>query len=181
MNKTLKDDQSLEQFRTLYKKNAPLLISFACKFVDQSIAEDIVQDVFLKIWQKRSFIFLKEGIHTYVYNSVRHGCLDYLKHKDVISNYIESVVNKLKIEELYYNDDPQFLFTEDERLKLIYKEINKLPDRCREIFSMVYLEERKTTEIANLLNISKRTVEAQLYKALKVLREALLIFIIFFS
>ena len=175
MKKSLKDDQPLEQFRTLYNKNAPLLISYACRFVDQPIAEDIVQDVFLKIWQKRSFIFQKEGIHTYLYNSVRHGCLDYLKHKGVISNYIERIINKLKIEELYYNDDPQFLFTEDERLKSIYKEINNLPDRCREIFSMAYLEERKTTEIANLLNVSKRTVESHLYKALKTLREILLI------
>lgn len=158
-----------------------MLISYACRFVDQCVAEDIVQDVFVKIWQKRSFIFLKEGIHTYLYNSVRHGCLDYLKHKDVVSNYIEGVVHKLKIEELYYNDEPQFLFTEDDRMNSIYNEINKLPDRCREIFTMVYLEERKTSEIADLLNISKRTVEAQLYKALKTLREVLLmLFILFF-
>lgn len=181
MKKPLEDDQSLELFRTLYKKNAPALISYACRFVSQSVAEDIVQDIFLKIWQKRSFIFQKEGIYTYLYNSVRHGCLDHLKHEDVISNYVERVVNKLKIEELYYSDDPQFLSTEDERLKSIYNEINKLPDRCREIFSMIYFEERKTAEIAELLNLSKRTVEAQLYKALKTLRDALLIIFILFS
>ncbi|MDR2921472.1 MAG: RNA polymerase sigma-70 factor [Tannerella sp.] len=181
MKKLSKDDQSLDIFRALYKKNAPMLISYACRFVDQCVAEDIVQDVFVKIWQKRSFIFLKEGIHTYLYNSVRHGCLDYLKHKDVVSNYIEGVVHKLKIEELYYNDEPQFLFTEDDRMKSIYNEINKLPDKCREIFTMVYLEERKTAEIADLLNLSKRTVEAQLYKALKTLREVLLMLFILFS
>ena len=52
--------------------------------------------------------------------------------------------------------------------------MEKLPDKCREIFSMSYLEERKTVEIADLLNISPRTVEAQLYKALKLLRAVLM-------
>ena len=78
-----------------------------------------------------------------------------------------------KIEEIYYNDDPQFLFSKDERLEHVYKEIDKLPEKCREIFIMSYLEERKTAEIALLLNLSTRTVEAQLYKALKTLRNAL--------
>ena len=63
----------------------------------------------------------------------------------------------------------------------IYKEIDKLPDKCREIFTMSYLEERKTSEIAVLLNISTRTVEVQLYKALKILRGILLSCLIFLS
>ncbi len=174
MDKPQNEDLMFDQFRTLYKKNAPLLIYYACKFVDQKTAEDLVQDIFLKIWYKKTFIFSKEGINTYLYNSVRHACLDHLKHQDVKTNYVSSITNKLKIEELYYNDDPQYLFGDDERLNSIHKEINKLPTKCREIFSMAYLEERKTSEIATLLNISKRTVEAQLYKALKIIRDALL-------
>ena len=70
---------------------------------------------------------------------------------------------------------------EDERLELIYKEMDKLPEKCREVFTMSYLEERKTSEIAVLLNISPRTVEAQLYKALKILRGILLSCLIFLS
>ena len=107
--------------------------------------------------------------------------LDYLKHQEVKGDYINAVTTKLKIEEIYYNDDPQSLFAEDERLELIYKEMDKLPDKCREIFTMSYLEERKTSEIAVLLNISTRTVEAQLYKALKILRGILLSCLIFLS
>ena len=107
--------------------------------------------------------------------------LDYLKHQEVKGDYINAVTTKLKIEEIYYNDDPQSLFAEDERLELIYKEIDKLPDKCREIFTMSYLEERKTSEIAVLLNISTRTVEVQLYKALKILRGILLSCLIFLS
>mgnify|MGYP000816135068 CR=1 FL=1 len=148
---------------------------------DNDVAEDLVQDVFLKVWQKRTFLFLKEGIKTYLYRSVQHACLDYLKHQEVKGDYINAVTTKLKIEEIYYNDDPQSLFAEDERLELIYKEMDKLPDKCREIFTMSYLEERKTSEIAVLLNISTRTVEAQLYKALKILRGILLSCLIFLS
>lgn len=154
-----------------------MLIFYAGKYVNAVTAEDLVQDVFLKVWQKRTFLFLKEGIKTYLYRSVQHACLDYLKHQD----YINAVTTKLKIEEIYYNDDPQSLFAEDERLELIYKEIDKLPDKCREIFTMSYLEERKTSEIAVLLNISTRTVEVQLYKALKILRGILLSCLIFLS
>ena len=107
--------------------------------------------------------------------------LDYLKHQEVKGDYINAVTTKLKIEEIYYNDDPQSLFAEDERLELIYKEMDKLPEKCREVFTMSYLEERKTSEIAVLLNISPRTVEAQLYKALKILRGILLSCLIFLS
>ena len=150
-----------------------MLIFYAGKYVNAVTAEDLVQDVFLKVWQKRTFLFLKEGIKTYLYRSV--------KHQEVKGDYINAVTTKLKIEEIYYNDDPQSLFAEDERLELIYKEIDKLPDKCREIFTMSYLEERKTSEIAVLLNISTRTVEVQLYKALKILRGILLSCLIFLS
>ena len=165
------------QFKELYKSIAPMLIFYAGKYVNAVTAEDLVQDVFLKVWQKRTFLFLKEGIKTYLYRSVQHACLDYLKHQEVKGD----VTTKLKIEEIYYNDDPQSLFAEDERLELIYKEMDKLPDKCREIFTMSYLEERKTSEIAVLLNISTRTVEVQLYKALKILRGILLSCLIFLS
>jgi RNA polymerase sigma-70 factor (ECF subfamily) len=149
------------------------LIFYAEKYVDSDTAEDLVQDIFIKIWQKKTFLFLNEGLTTYLYRSVQHACLDCLKREDVKDNYVDSVVNQLKIEEIYFNDDPEFLFNEDERLQMIYQEVEKLPERCRDIFTMSYMEERKTPEIAKLLNISPRTVEAQLYKALKTLRDVL--------
>lgn len=174
MKKLREDDRELILFRELYKANAPILIFYAGKYVDMPTAEDLVQDVFLKIWQKKTFLILREGIKTYLYRSVQHACLDYLKHQEVESCYVDSVMTRLKIQEIYYNDNPQSLFQEDERLTQIYKEVDKLPERCREIFMMCYLEERKTSEIASLLNLSTRTVEAQLYKALKTLRSILL-------
>lgn len=170
MEKIEEEDLNFNQFRTLYKTNVPMLIFYACKFVDAATAEDLVQDLFFKVWQKKVFVFLKEGMRTYLYRSIQHACLDYLKHQEVKGDYVKVITTRLKIEEIYYNDDPQSFFSEDERLAQIYKEMEKLPDKCREIFTMSYIEERKTSEIATLLNLSSRTVEAQLYKALRILR-----------
>lgn len=75
-----------------------MLIFYAGKYVNAVTAEDLVQDVFLKVWQKRTFLFLKEGIKTYLYRSVQHACLDYLKHQEVKGDYINAVTTKLKIE-----------------------------------------------------------------------------------
>ena len=61
-----------------------MLIFYAGKYVNAITAEDLVQDVFLKVWQKRTFLFLKEGIKTYLYRSVQHACLDYLKHQALV-------------------------------------------------------------------------------------------------
>lgn len=171
--------QLLDQFKTLYKDNSSLLISFATRYVDRIIAEDLVQDVFLKIWQKREFVFLKEGIKTYLYRSVQHACLDYLRHQEVKGDYANYIETQLKIEELNQNDDPSHILYEDERMRLVYNEIKHLPEKCREVFTMAYLEEKKTNEIADRLSISKRTVEAQLYKALKIIRNALLFLVLF--
>jgi RNA polymerase sigma-70 factor (ECF subfamily) len=174
MNKSPKDKELLEIFRALYKKEAPVLISYAAGFTNADTAEDVVQDIFLKIWNQRSFLLQEDGIRTYLFRAVRHACLDHLKHLDVCTDYASAFRLKLQIEELSFTDDPDFLMEEDVRLPSIHREIEKLPGKCREIFVMAYLEERKTAEIAALLNLSKRTVEAQLYKGLKAIREALL-------
>ena len=71
-----------------------MLIFYAGKYVNAVTAEDLVQDVFLKVWQKRTFLFLKEGIKTYLYRSVQHACLDYLKHQEVKGDYINAVTTK---------------------------------------------------------------------------------------
>lgn len=173
MNEPLKEQELLEKFRALYKQYAPILIFYATRLVDMTAAEDLVQDVFLKIWNKRSFIFWEDSLQTYLYNAVRHGCLDYLKHSQVKAHFESSTLIKLRIEELYYSESTALLWQDDRRLHSIYKEIDALPSRCREIFIMAYIEERKTSEIASLLSISKRTVEAQLYKGLKYIRKAL--------
>ena len=173
MSTPLNHNEVQDKFRTLYKSYASGLIFYASKFVDKTTAEDMVQDVFLKVWNKRSFLVWEKGLPAYLYHAVQHACLDYLKHQEIKRHVEENILTKLKIEELHHFDNPVSFWQENQRLQSIYKEIENLPEKCREIFTMSYLEERKSSEIASLLNISKRTVEAQLYKALKLIREAL--------
>ena len=109
------------QFKELYKSNAPMLIFYAGKYVNAITAEIWCRMCFLKSGKRGLFLFLKEGIKTYLYRSVQHACLDYLKHQEVKGDYINAVTTKLKIEEIYYNDDPQSLFAEDERWSYSYK------------------------------------------------------------
>ena len=154
-------NHELDKFKLLYLENAPRLIFYASKYVDSDTAEDLVHDIFIKIWQKKEIYSVEEGLKTYLFRSVQNACLDYLKHKSIemIDYY-----NRLDAAEL-----------EKERLDSVYREIAKLPDRCREVFTLAYVDGKKSVEIAGMLNISQRTVEAQLYKGLKIIRNVLVL------
>ncbi|MDR2533470.1 MAG: RNA polymerase sigma-70 factor [Tannerellaceae bacterium] len=173
MNEPLNDHELLGNFRELYKKYAPELIAYAARFVNKGVAEDFVHDVFIKIWNKRTILYWADGIKTYLYHAIRYACIDHLKHEEMKTSVANNAQVKLKIGELYYAESSSRLWQDDIRLQAVYKEIDKLPEKCRQIFIMAYIEECKAAEIACRLNISKRTVEAQLYKALKQIRQTL--------
>lgn len=161
-------------YKDFYVQYAGDLIFFARKFVDVNTAEDIVHDIFLKIWDKKSTIVVEKDIQSYLLSMVQNACYDFLKHQQVKNNYINRSMQKLKIEELKYHnsylEDP----LNDERIEAIYSSIEKLPDRCKDVFKMSYLEGRKHTDIAEKLKISVRTVDTHVYNALKTLRRVVL-------
>ena len=160
-------NHELNKFKLLYLENAPRLIFYASKYVDSDTAEDLVHDIFIKIWQKKEIYSVEEGLKTYLFRSVQNACLDYLKHKSIEMTYADEVARRLKIEEIDYYNQSDAAELEKERLDSVYREIAKLPDRCREVFTLAYVDGKKSVEIAGMLNISQRTVEAQLYKGLK--------------
>ena len=175
-------NHELDKFKLLYLENAPRLIFYASKYVDSDTAEDLVHDIFIKIWQKKEIYSVEEGLKTYLFRSVQNACLDYLKHKSIEMTYADEVARRLKIEEIGYYNQSDAAELEKERLDPVYREIAKLPDRCREVFTLAYVDGKKSVEIAGMLNISQRTVEAQLYKGLKIIRNvlALLALVLFF-
>lgn len=175
MSKQVEYKDDLIKFEKLYKELAPALVLYARKYVDTVTAEDIVQDTFLKIWNKHTFLLQSNNLKAYLYRSVQHGCLDYLRHQQIEEDYLSAAVTRLKIEEIHHFESDD-IYADKQQLEKIYKELEKLPPKCKEIFLMYYIEERKAEEIAQLQQISKRTVETQLYRALKKLRNALLIF-----
>lgn len=162
-------ENSLASFRIYYEANVSPLILFARRFVSVEMAEDIIQDIFLDIWD-HSEMNEKLPSRSYLFMAVRNKCLNILIREQVKKNYIESTELDNRILGLdYYNSfEKQIIDKED--MQYIYDEIEKLPEKCRVIFKMAYFEEKKNAEIAEILDISIRTVEHQLYLGLKTLR-----------
>jgi len=149
------------------------MIFYARKFVDDQTAEDVVHDVFLKIWNSDTVMLVNDNIKSYLFSAVQHTCLDLLKHQVVHDDYISKSTRDLQMEELSTSENMLDNLIEREQIDAIYKEIDRLPEKCREVFTLAYLEEKKNMDIAEQLNISVRTVEAHIFKALKILRNAL--------
>ncbi|MBL7699613.1 MAG: RNA polymerase sigma-70 factor [Chitinophagaceae bacterium] len=171
-------------FEALFKSNFKRLFSYALTLLrDDSHAEEIVQNVFYKIWEKKGRIDIQTSVTAYLYRSVYNDCLNYLKHKKVKAAYVvyaswtqrnesDSATSKVQLNELKEKLD---------------EALSELPEQCRTIFQMSRFEELKYQEIAARLGISVKTVENQMGKALRLLRTKLadylpiLIFILFNS
>jgi len=152
-------------FEAYYK---PLSV-YAFKYVnDLETAKEIVQDLFVHIYDQRDSLVISSSLRSYLYQSVRNRSLNYLKHKKIHDGHM--VILKLETDN---SDDPEAVFRETELEYRIFQIISRLPSRCQTIFKMSRVEGKKNSEIAASLDISLRTVETQISKALRILREKL--------
>lgn len=143
------------------------LVVYSSQFTaDHSESEEIVQDFFVRFWQNHKQIIPCESLKNYFFSSVKNRSLNYLKHKKIEERYFNEMIN-LSNNHLVYEPD---LYVLSELQEIIKAGIDKLPEKCREVFIMSRIRGMKNEEIAAELNISKRTVETQISKALKVLR-----------
>lgn len=156
-------------FELVFKDYYGLMKSYAFRFMDTpEESEEVVQDVFVKFWEKCDSLAPDSSIKSYLYRSVHNTCLNQLKHQKVKDNYRQYVVGLMEeAHELEYSPEKPNI---EQR---ILDEINSLPPRCSEIFKLSRFEGLKYQEIADHLEISIKTVEVQMGKALKVLRERL--------
>ena len=148
-----------QEYNLLFKRLYPGLMFYANRFLDEDEAEDVVQDAFVELWEKRNEIDLGDSIHTFMYRSVYFKAINIIRHKNVENNYSHPDEN-----------DTIRKMESNEINKEIFSVIESLPEKCKEVFKLSYLNDMKNKEIAELLNISLRTVEAHMYKALKFLR-----------
>ena len=130
---------------------------------DKDLSEETVQDVFVNIWEKRDFINIKISFKSYLYIAVRNKCLQYLDRQKLISIY------KKHIEKNEISAPDEYIIFK-ETLDVFYDVLNNLPERCAQIFKMSRFEGLKYREIAQKLNISVKTTEADISKALKQFR-----------
>ncbi|MBN1118061.1 MAG: RNA polymerase sigma-70 factor [Bacteroidales bacterium] len=154
-------------FELLFHFYYPGLVLYASQFIaNTEDAEEIVQDFFVRFWERHTTIIPSDSLKNYFFSSVKNGSLDFLKHQKIEKRYISAMI-ELSKNHLAYDPD---LFVHSELQEKLKRGIDLLPDKCREVFIMSRIRGLKNEEIATELNISKRTVETQISKALKVLR-----------
>ena len=166
-----RDETGFEQvFKTYYGA----LCRYANTLIrEEAPAEDIVQNVFYKLWERIEFLHFSGSIAAYLYTSVYHESLNFLKHQKIRRKHQPIIVRQMK--DRSDNASKKLLLNELERR--LQKAINELPEQCRTIFQMSRFEELRYREIGERLDISIKTVENQMGKALKFLRAKLIDFL----
>ncbi|MEI8113571.1 MAG: RNA polymerase sigma-70 factor [Bacteroidia bacterium] len=156
-------------FQTLFRKYYPAMCNFARQFLnDSELAEETVQDLFVKIWEKRENLNIQTSVKHYFFRSVRNHCLNQLQHDKIKKQYSGRM-----LETAHQEINPDDFYLEVDLVQRIEKSINSLPPKRQEIFRLSREQGLKYKEIAETLNISVKTVEAQMGLALKYLREEL--------
>lgn len=161
-------------FDSIFRRYHSSLLLYALKFVSsESIALDLLQDVFMLILEKKKLNLDEEHLKAYLFNAVRNTCFNYLKHEKIEQKYQERQMWVLTELELKHYENGEKSLIEKENLSKIYEEINSLSDIHREIIELSRFEGLKNKEIAERLNIPVRTVETRLFRALSALKEKL--------
>ena len=163
-----KTSNSIEkQFEALFKEHFTGLCYFAQKYVaDMDTCKEIVHAVFVKIWENREEFDFNKPAKSYLFTSVYNRSLNVIRDKKKFATADDTEENERLIETGEFSDTMEVAELEG-RIK---SAIQKLPEKCREVFELNRYEGKKYAEIAEQLNISIKTVEAQMSKALKILR-----------
>ncbi|MDL2211100.1 RNA polymerase sigma-70 factor [Bacteroides sp. OttesenSCG-928-M17] len=163
-------------YKALFRKYYPNLLFYATRLLGDEEAEDVVQDVFAELWRRKDTMVIGDQIQAYLYRATYTRALNVLKHRNVKGEYetIVAEINKKRVE--FYQPDSNDVVKRIEDYELrreLVGAIDELPDKCKVVFKLSYLHNMKNKEIAEAMDISLRTVEAHMYKALKFLRNRL--------
>ncbi|MCE2994095.1 MAG: RNA polymerase sigma-70 factor [Cyclobacteriaceae bacterium] len=154
-------------FEKIFKIYYKPLCHYAYSFLnDGAEAEEVVQNTFVKIWERRTTLHVQTSVKAYLYSIVRNSCLNVIKHEKVKQEFAQdhqyvSEKSRPVVEEKMISNDLE---------SKIYEAMRALPEQCRLVFQLSRFEELKYQEIADQLEISVKTVENQMGKALKTMR-----------
>ena len=158
-------------FRQLFSDFYDTLFRFvAYRVRDSDLAEDITQETFLRVWKKRESLVPEKSFFSLIARISTNLCYDHFRHIEVRNRH----QNQLPDFGKSHFDDPEKVTQANMLEEEIHRIVNeKLPDKCRSIFILSRMEGRTNPEIAGMLDLSVRTVENQIYRALKVLKKNL--------
>lgn len=163
-------DGNKAAFEKLFHEHYQMLCRFGYRWVqDAEQVEEIVQEIFVGLWEKRETLTITGSFKSYLFSAIRNACLNHIKHLNVRAEhqtYVQATANP------NLNSVDQQVQA-SELARAIADAVEELPERCKAVFKLSREEGKKYAEIAEELDISIKTVENQMGKALKMLRERL--------
>lgn len=166
---------SKTDFEVLFCRFHPQIVAYTAAIIDnQTVAEDIAQEVFVYVWENRMKLHFGDGFRSYLFQSAYSRCVDYIKKNKQLEKYARQSLLKFAEEyESYIENDCHSikeLFSKDfdEKLNAL---LGELPEARRNVFNLIYRDGLKAKEVSDQLQMPQRTVESHLYLTLKYLRE----------
>jgi RNA polymerase sigma-70 factor, ECF subfamily len=164
-NKIKSGDKST--FEILFHSYYPSLCLFAKRYThDMALAREVVQDLFVYLWEHREELTIHNSIKSYLYRAVRFNTIRRMENEKKLGIRLDSIPEPTDQE---FNDHLEYA----ELQSSILVAIEALPDQCKYIFKLSRFEHLKYSEIAEKLNLSVKTVEAQISKALRLIHQSL--------
>jgi RNA polymerase sigma-70 factor (family 1) len=162
-------------FAKLFHEFYPALCFYALGFTnDHAAAEDIVEEAFIVVWDKRESFDHYKVLRSFLYTSVRNACLNLIKRKARHSAHERRIAVSAELTESSILEN----MVRAEVFRDVYLAFEKLPPKCREIFSLIFFEGKNIRDVAAELKLSVNTVKAQKRRGLLLLRNKLAIFIL---
>jgi len=163
----LKTNERVSAFTEIYDRYwTPLVLHVSRMVQEEETAQDIIQELFTWIYQRIGEVEITSSLSSYLYNAARHRVFNTIKHEKVKFNYLQSIADF----ESGHTDQPDEQLRLKQLSDLIEAEIDKMPNKMREIFYLSRKKYLSHKEIANLLDLSEHTVRTQIQRALKGLR-----------
>ena len=160
----------IRAYETLFRRYFEPLCLYGNKIAgNMDVAEEIVQELFYKLWKDRESLRIVLSVKSYLYGAVRNQSLQHLEHLKVRERYYRNVVSELSESASY--ESPQEILEYKELAQRVEFALERLPKRQREIFRMNRFEGKKYEQIAHEMSLSVKTIEAEMSKALRVLRK----------
>jgi len=159
---------SVSSFNLLFDKYYHELCSFSNIIIsNQQLAEEVVADVFVKIWQKKEFIEITTSVKSYLYKSTKNTTISYLRKKKVDEVSLDDIFN-LQEEN---SSNPESIIIQGETLEQIKDVLSILPKKSKMVFQMHRFNQLKYKDIAEIMNVSVKSIEKHMSKSMKILRE----------